>query len=124
MMRRSAARNVAGIPAHERTREAGYRLTKGEAKELKTSLDRYLRHGAIRIKTFSGFDSAVVSDLDTILPEQAIAESVSILADIQRVRGRGVRKQLGRLLIVVAKLAKSDGYSFRAVAESAAAMRA
>lgn len=122
MMRRSDARNVAGVPAHERSHRDGLRISQREAREMSRTLNRYLKHGPVRVKTFSGFESAVLSKHDTILAEEAVAQTVTILAAIQQAKGRGVRKQLARLLLLVGRMARTDGYSFRAVAESAASL--
>jgi len=72
----------------------------------------------IRLKHFSHFDTQV-AQLATMDPTEACGASVVLLGDMQRAGWRGIRPQLASLLLLLAKMARRDGYSIRVVAETA-----
>jgi hypothetical protein len=96
-------------------------LSKAELKEFNSHCNCALGHQPRReksIRHFSHFDSAI-SSLSTLSPEEALQKSVALLGEMSTVGFRGVRPQLARLLVVLAQLARRDGYSLRVVAETA-----
>ena len=97
-------------------------MSKAEIKELNARLNGALglsqpnREKSIR--HFSHFDSAV-AELATLSPEEALQKAVVLLGEMSAMGFRGIRPQLARLLVVLARLARRDGYSLRVVAETA-----
>lgn len=84
-----------------------------EALSLRLGEQKSRRHS---LKHFSDFDSAVPDGTD---PTAASTQAVVLLGDCTRQQWRGIRPQLASLLLLVAQMAKRDGYSLRVVAETA-----
>lgn len=100
-----AERAIGPREAQEITRACRKRL--GEPRRLHQSI---LRH-------FSHYDQAV-SELPPITPEEACAQAIVYLGQIQSSNWRGIRPQLARLVLLIARAARQDGYNLRVAAET------
>lgn len=77
-----------------------------------------IQPGRRRVKHFSHFDTRVAS-LPAPEPDHACAELVGHIGAMQSVGWKGVRPQMAKALLILAQMARRDGYSLRVVAETA-----
>jgi hypothetical protein len=96
-------------------------LSREESRLFNERLNATLgtRSAPRRLKHFSHFDAAMSAKGPEVSPEQACQSLAVLIGQCVASEWKGVRPQLAKALVVIAQMAKRDGYSLRVVAETA-----
>src|SRR5690606_1769326 len=116
-----SARSAGGLPVKSGKKfRADKPVDRREAQILR---DYFSSHhgdfaGRKKLKRFSEFDS-YVGNGTPLTASDAANQATEILCSLVEHGYRGIRPQLAYILLLVARLAKHDGYSLRVVADTA-----
>lgn len=95
-------------------------VSRAEARVFNAHLSRSLGSFSPRRKCrhFSHFDSAI-AEAPAVTHEEATRKLCILVGECAAANFRGVRPQLSALLVVLASMARRDGYSLRVLADTA-----